>query len=291
MIDPANFACCEDFRWNLFFRGKNYLNSVVVNGQPPKRRTNSASWLKPNPSNVSRWLTGENYELVQGSHTLDQDLEHHRILFSVKNNYWIVLDYFEPPSFNQSSNLYNQYWYLTPGVIGIDQNGWLHLERNKQKFSLAQKVWSDNAELTVNAKIGCGTNELKEPTVDNPTLAPTVTQTYHSSGKVLSFSLLRLDNTENSPLINISRLPAKEDALVICLQFEAYTDYFYYNFDSQDQSKVKFGDYSFSGDFCHVRLNQNGKMTEVRTAERPKPQPPKLPPVLNLNHPVFFGAI
>jgi hypothetical protein len=293
MIDPANFACCEDFRWNLFFRGKSYLNSIVVNGQNNKRRSNFSSWLKPNPSSVSRWLTEEKFELVQGTQTLDQDLEHTRILFSVRNDYWLVLDYFEPPNYNQTPNLYTQHWYLTPGAIGIDQNGCIRLERNNQKFSLTYQAWSGIAEIPINAKIGRGTGELSKIDSQNLSIASTVMQTYHESGNVLSLGLLRMETAESSNLLNISRLPAQTEAFVICLQFEGYTDYLYFNFNPLDKSKVKFGDYSFSGDFCHVRLNKTGKATEVRVVERTKPfnelfsQPNT---VLNLNDSLYLGA-
>jgi hypothetical protein len=291
MIDPANFACCEDFRWNLFFRGNTYLNNVVVNGQSVKRRSNSTSWLKPNPSTVSRWLTADSFELVQGTQTVEQDMQQSRILFSVKNNYWLVLDYFEPPVFNHNPNLYTQYWYLTPGAIGIDQNGWLRLERGGQKFSLVQQAWSAIENIAVTSKIGRGTGELKE--IQNENMASTVIQSFHESGDVLSLAFLRMETAENSPLHNIARLPAQAGAFVLCLQFEDYTDYFYYNFNPEDKSKMQFGDFSFRGDFCHVRLNKQARATEIRVAERAKllAPPPHLNSVVHLDTSLYLGAL
>jgi hypothetical protein len=143
------------------------------------------------------------------------------------------------------------------------------LERQGQKFDLVQDIWKGIERIKLNTRILDGTGELKQDANSNATrTSPTLVHSFRASHALLSTALLYTESSQLGAIIGVNRLPAQNDALVICLQFENATDYFYYNPQPDNMTSVRFGDFSFSGDFCHVRLDCKGHTSEVRIASR-----------------------
>jgi hypothetical protein len=96
LIDPGTFEYVgpngERARW----RGTGAHNTMQVDGRDQADATGPFSWQKPPQVKVQQWITGQQFDLFQGSHDgysrLPTPVIHHRWVFHRKGDFWMVCD-------------------------------------------------------------------------------------------------------------------------------------------------------------------------------------------------------
>jgi heparinase II/III-like protein len=94
--DPGTFTYTGSRNWRDQFRGTRFHNTLVVEGLDQTEPLEPFAWGPfPRPS-VERWFAGQTFDLLEASHDgymrLDSPVRHRRLVFFVKDRFWLIVD-------------------------------------------------------------------------------------------------------------------------------------------------------------------------------------------------------
>jgi hypothetical protein len=94
--DPGTFTYTGSRKGRDQFRGTRSHNTLVVEGLDQAEPLEPFAWdTFPRPS-VERWLAGKTFDLLEASHDgymrLDSPVRHRRLVFFVKDRFWLIVD-------------------------------------------------------------------------------------------------------------------------------------------------------------------------------------------------------
>jgi hypothetical protein len=96
LIDPGTYSYNIDYEWRDYFRSTPAHNTITVDGLNQSEIKDRMSWKTSANSRCNLWLSTGWFDLVDGEHDgykrLDDPVSHRRVIFSDKNNYWVIID-------------------------------------------------------------------------------------------------------------------------------------------------------------------------------------------------------
>ncbi len=95
-IDPGTYSYNFDYEWRDYFRSTYAHNTITVDGMNQSEINDRMSWKSFAQSKCNLWLTTDKFDMVDGEHDgyrrLHDPVSHRRIIFSNKNDYYIIFD-------------------------------------------------------------------------------------------------------------------------------------------------------------------------------------------------------
>ncbi len=116
LIDPGTFEYVGNTGERERLRGTGAHNTMQVDGCDQADGTGPFSWKNPPRVNVEQWITGQQFDLFQGSHDgysrLPSPLIHRRWVFHRKGSLWMVRDLAE----GRGSHQLDIAWHIGPSL-------------------------------------------------------------------------------------------------------------------------------------------------------------------------------
>ncbi len=116
LLDPGTFEYVGDSGERARLRGTGAHSTMQVDGRDQADATGPFSWKTRPRVNVEQWITGQQFDLFQGSHDgysrLSPPVIHRRWVFHRKGNFWMVRDLAE----GQGSHQLEIAWHLGPTI-------------------------------------------------------------------------------------------------------------------------------------------------------------------------------
>lgn len=114
LVDPGTYSYNMDYRWRDYFRSTPAHNTVTVDGLDQSEMLDRMSWKTQAHSKCNLWLTTRWFDFVDGEHDgymrLDDPVSHRRMIFSDRNNYWVIIDLMKC----EAGHVFDQYLHLHP---------------------------------------------------------------------------------------------------------------------------------------------------------------------------------
>lgn len=118
--DPGTFTYTGSRKGRDQFRGSRAHNTLVVEGQDQAEAIEPFAWGRFPEVTVERWLTGETFDLLEASHDgymrLESPVRHRRLVFFVKDRFWLVVDTAEGHGDHQMEIL----WHVSAADFKLD---------------------------------------------------------------------------------------------------------------------------------------------------------------------------
>ena len=96
IVDQGTFTYTGSREGRDQFRGTRAHNTLAVDGLDQAEKVDPFAWGRFPQVSVERWLTGETFDLLQVSHDgymrLASPVRHRRLVFFVKDRFWLVVD-------------------------------------------------------------------------------------------------------------------------------------------------------------------------------------------------------
>jgi hypothetical protein len=136
LIDPGTYVymAADDSRNE--FRGTLAHNTLRVDSEDQAVPQTPFSWSAIPKVATERWLVGEGFSLFSGSHTgytrLPDPVLHHRTIFHLNGEYWIVLDLAD----GRSNHKLEISWHFAPGSRLLTGEGTLTATQGGRQLAL-----------------------------------------------------------------------------------------------------------------------------------------------------------
>jgi hypothetical protein len=153
LIDPGTFEYVGDSGERARLRGTGAHNTMRVDGRDQADSTGPFSWKTPPRLNVEQWITGQQFDLFQGSHDgysrLPSPVIHRRWVFHRKEKFWLVRDVAE----GRGSHQLDIAWHVGPTLSpvssrqhlfadGRERLAFLTAEGHGWSHSVRREYWS-----------------------------------------------------------------------------------------------------------------------------------------------------
>jgi hypothetical protein len=116
LIDPGTFEYVGNSGERARMRGTGAHNTMQVDRRDQADGTGPFSWKNPPRVNVEQWITGQQFDLFQGSHDgysrLPSPVVHRRWVFHRKGDFWMVRDLAE----GRGSHQLDIAWHIGPAL-------------------------------------------------------------------------------------------------------------------------------------------------------------------------------
>jgi hypothetical protein len=149
LLDPGTFEYVGDSGARARFRGTGAHNTMQVDGLDQAEASGPFSWKDGLRVELERWITGRQFDLVQGSHNgygrLPSPVTHRRWVFHRKGNFWLVLDRAE----GRGQHQLDIAWHLGAKLSPVSSQP--HRFANQQEglalLTAAGEGWSESVEV------------------------------------------------------------------------------------------------------------------------------------------------
>lgn len=232
IIDPGTFgyACAGDKR--DYFRGTRAHNTIVVDDLNQADPSGTFKWLNIPQAKIHRWITTRDYDFVDGSHNgyerLKNPVTHRRMVFFVKPEYWIMVDFLT----GHGMHKYDQYFHFPPSCVVINSESKIATITTGDGVNLALIPANPEA---VSANLSEGSLDPFDSLVSYSygDLKPTPAIKYNKKSKTpLIFGTLLFPFSEKSPIpsnveiLEINQREQKSQTIGLKLQTDESRDYF-----------------------------------------------------------------
>jgi uncharacterized heparinase superfamily protein len=116
LVDPGVYSYHLGERWRTYFRSTQAHNTVVVDEKDQSVLLDGWHVRRPARVTLHRWITGPDFDLVDGSHDgyrrLSAPVTHRRQIFFAKPEYWVVVDTLT----GDGEHCFDLYFHLGPEV-------------------------------------------------------------------------------------------------------------------------------------------------------------------------------
>ena len=146
LIDTGTFEYVGRSGERARLRGTGAHNTMQVDGRDQADSTGPFSWKSHPRLNVEQWITGQQFDLFQGSHDgysrLPSPVIHRRWVFYRKGKFWLVRDLGE----GRGSHQLDVAWHVGPRLAPASSKQYLFTdERDSLKFLTAEDhSWSQS---------------------------------------------------------------------------------------------------------------------------------------------------
>ena len=125
LIDPGTFQYVGDSGERARLRGTGAHNTMQVDGRDQADGTGPFSWKNPPSVKAEQWITGQQFDLFQGSHDgysrLPSPVIHRRWVFHKKGDFWLVRDLAE----GHGSHQLDIAWHIGPTLLPASSRQYL----------------------------------------------------------------------------------------------------------------------------------------------------------------------
>jgi len=146
LIDPGTFEYVGDSGERARLRGTGAHTTMQVDGRDQADGTGPFSWKCPPRVQVEQWITGQHFDLFQGSHDgysrLSSPVIHRRWVFHRKGQFWMVRDLAE----GRGSHQLNIAWHIGPTLSPASSKEYLFTGERESLALLTAKGhgWSQS---------------------------------------------------------------------------------------------------------------------------------------------------
>lgn len=146
LIDPGTFKYVGDSRERARLRGTGAHNTMRVDGLDQADNTGPFSWRNPPRVKVEQWITGQQFDLFQGSHDgysrLPSPVIHRRWVFHRKGEFWLVHDLAE----GLGRHHLDIAWHVGPALSHASSHRYLFADERDSLAFLTANVpgWSQS---------------------------------------------------------------------------------------------------------------------------------------------------
>jgi hypothetical protein len=147
LIDPGTFEYVGDSGERARLRGTGVHNTMRVDGSDQADMTGPFSWRNPPRVSVEQWVTGQQFDLFQGSHDgysrLPSPVIHRRWVFHKKGDFCLVRDQAE----GRGSHQLDIAWHVGPTLWPASSRQYLFTEGRERLALLTAEGhgWSQSA--------------------------------------------------------------------------------------------------------------------------------------------------
>jgi len=135
LLDPGTFEYVGNSGERARLRGTSAHNTMQVDGRDQAEGTGPFSWKNPPRVNVEQWITGQQFDLFQGSHDgysrLPSPVIHRRWVFHKKGEFWLVRDRAE----GRGSHQLDIAWHVGPTLSPASSRHYLFSD-NRERLAL-----------------------------------------------------------------------------------------------------------------------------------------------------------
>jgi uncharacterized heparinase superfamily protein len=123
-VDPGVYGGNSGLvEWRNYFRGTRSHNTVVVDGKDQSVLIGKDKVYRTAKTKLHRWITSDLFDLVDASHDgyerLSDPVNHRRLIFFVKPEYWVIVDYLS----GNGRHDFDVFFHLMPGItVNFDKN-------------------------------------------------------------------------------------------------------------------------------------------------------------------------
>lgn len=122
LIDPGTSTYVSSAEDREYFRGTCSHSTVRIDGTSQAESAGPFKWTKPANAKVERWINGDSFDLLVGSHggysRLSSPVTHRRTIFYLKPYFWLVRDVLE----GSGSHDIDISWSFAPGSLAPISN-------------------------------------------------------------------------------------------------------------------------------------------------------------------------